>query len=322
MPTFDGGHYFLTVLLPVKTDPIPDGSAFTSPVHALRKQLAMLPTAAQTPACGGGLSPFARNTRNHFVRFAIIDDVAYNGREQDNALWALFKHINPAVAQPQDHLTCPFLYFAAEFDAASGADAERDSYLVAIWDTMKKELQHIFTFCTGFDENVNDAASFAKYIARGQLETTMSFNDYYVDIEDTVKSLPVWPADKYLIPAGAGAAVLVLGLIVFCFMSGKAGFILLLLGIAMLAAGLWYAYASIMAAGAKPFPAASDSKLPSVFKALHLQRAFTRFAIDSQMLAVNARSADELHAAFGSFISKNRPDNLDGPTQPPGVIGI
>jgi hypothetical protein len=314
MPTFDGGHYFLTALLPVKTDAIPDGSAFTSPVHALRKQLAILPT-------GSGQSPFARNARNHFVRFAIIDDVAYNGREQTNVIWTELKHIDPTAAQPQDHLTCPFLYFATEFDAADGADTERDSYLAGLWDTMQTELQRIFTFCVGF-ESVTDAPSFAKYIARCQLETTMSFNDYYVDIEDTVKSLPVWPADKYLIPAGAGAAVLVLGLIVFCFMSGKAGFILLLLGIATLAAGLWFAYASIMAAGAKPFPAAADSNLPAVLKALHLQRVFTRFAIDNQMLAADAGSADEFHAAFGNFAVRNQPDQLHGPTQPPGVTGI
>ncbi len=127
MPTFDGGHYFLTALVPIRTHTVEDGHTFTSPVHALRKQLALLPTAAQTPACGGGQSPFARNAHNHFVRFVIIDDVAYNGREQANVLWTLLKKINPTVAQPQDHLTCPFLYFGAEFDAASGADDARDS---------------------------------------------------------------------------------------------------------------------------------------------------------------------------------------------------
>jgi hypothetical protein len=314
MPTFDGGHYFLTVLVPVKTDPIPDGSAFTSPVHALRKQLAMLPTAAQTPARGGGQSPFARNTRNHFVRFVIIDDVAYNGREQANVLWTLLKNINPMVAQPQDHLTCPFLFFGAEFDAASGADAERDSYLVALWETMQKELKDIFRFCVDFDSSVNDAASFAKYIARGQIETTMSFNDYYID----PLNLPVWPADKYLIPAGLGALVLAMGLVVWLIFCG--GLILLLVGAVTFGAGLWLAYATLMAAGAKPFPPAAD--LPAVLKALHLQRAFTRFGIDNQLLAVDPASAEQLHAAFRNFVTVNQPGNLGGATQPPGVIGI
>jgi hypothetical protein len=308
MPTYDGGHYFLTVLLPVITEPIPDGPARTSPVHALRKQLAMLPVSGQ--------SPLARNTRNHFVRFSIIDDVAYNGREQTNVLWALLKRINPAVAQPQDHLTCPFLYFAAEFDAASSTDAERDSYLVALWETMQKELKDIFTFCAGFDADVNDAASFAKYITRCQIATTMSFKDYYVD----PLNLPTWPADKYLIPAGLGAVLLALGFVVWFFFCG--GLILLLVGAATFGAGIWLAYVSVMAAGAKPFPAAPDSNLPAVLKALHLQQAFTRFAIDNQPLAVNASSADEFHTAFGNFVVRYRPNNLDGPTQPPGVIGI
>ena len=63
-----------------------DGHTVTSPVHALRKRLDMMPTAAETPACGGGQSPFARNRRNHFARFVIIDDVAYTGRMGRNTL--------------------------------------------------------------------------------------------------------------------------------------------------------------------------------------------------------------------------------------------
>ncbi len=141
MPTFDGGHYFLTVLVPVKTDPIPDGSASTSPVHALRKKLAMLPTAAQTPACLGSQSPFARNTRNHFARFVVIDDVAYNGRQTENSICRAILNLvrrkknDLVVAQPQDHLTCPFLLFAAEFDAASGAAAERELLTSRVFGT-------------------------------------------------------------------------------------------------------------------------------------------------------------------------------------------
>jgi hypothetical protein len=318
MPTFDGGHCFLTVLVPVKTEPIQDGSAFTSPVHALRKQLAMLPTAAQTPDCGGGQSPFARNTLNHFARFAIIDDVAYNGRIQYNLLWTALKKIDPMVAQPQDHLTCPFLFFGAEFDAASGTNAERDSYLAALWETMQTELKDIFKFCVDFDPNVTDAASFAKYIVRGQIETTMSFNDYYID----PLNLPTWPADQYAIVPGLGAIVLLFGLLVFIYGSWTMGFMVMLLGAVVLAAGLWLAYATLMRAGAKPFPAAPDSNLPTVLKALHLQRGFTRFAIDNQPLAVDPASAEQLHAAFRDFVAVNQPGDLGGPTQPPGVIGI
>jgi len=44
-----------------------------------------------------------------------------------------------------------------------------------------------------------------------------------------------------------------------------------------------------MAAGAKPFPPAAE--LPAVLKALHLQRTFTRFAIDNRLQAVGPASA-------------------------------
>jgi hypothetical protein len=320
MPTFDGGHYFLTVLVPILTGTVKDETTVTSPVHALRKQLAMLPTAAQTPACGGGQSPFARNTRNHFARFVIIDDTYYNGSVQSNVIWTALRKINPIVAQPQDHLTCPFLFFGVDFDAASGDDAERDSYLVDLWNTMQKELKDIFTYCVDFDSSVTDAVSFARYIARCQIETTMSFNDYYVD--NPLPLLPVWPAEKNLIPAGAGAVLLLLGIFIFCFLSGMSGFIVTLLGLATLAAGLWLAQASILAAGSKPFPTAPDSNLPAVLKALYLQRTFTCFAIENQLRAVDSASADELHAAFGKFIEANEPGNLGRPTQPPGIIGI
>ena len=41
-------------------------------------------TALQTPATEhiGLNSPFARDGRTHFARFAVIDDAAYNGRDQ------------------------------------------------------------------------------------------------------------------------------------------------------------------------------------------------------------------------------------------------
>jgi hypothetical protein len=64
-----------------------------------------------------------------------------------------------------------------------------------------------------------------------------------------------------------------------------------------------------MAAGAKPFPAAPDSNLPAVLKVLHLQRTFTRFAIDNQLLAVDPAPAPSLYAAFRNFVTVNQSDN-------------
>ncbi|QBR70419.1 hypothetical protein CU048_03035 [Beijerinckiaceae bacterium] len=321
MPTLDGGHYFLTTLVPVKTEPVRDDGVITSPVHALRKQLAKLPTAAQSPSFGGGQSPFARNTRNHFARLVIIDDVAYVGREPINTLRSTFKQTDLLVAQPQDHLSHPFLLFVAEFDAASGDDSERNSYLTLLWETMQKELKEIFTFCYDFDAKVSDAASFAAYIARCQIETTMPYNDYYIDKLD----LPDWPFKGYknaAITAGLGALGLgIFGASVWGLMPGLT---LFLIGALPFAYILYAGYSTMVAAAAKPFPAAPDGNLPTILKALHLQRVFTRFAIDSQMLAVDAdpASAQKLQDNFGAFVKLNQPDNLAAPTQQPGVIGI
>jgi hypothetical protein len=322
MPTFDGGHYFLTVLAPIRTDTLKDGVAHTSPVHALRKRLQMLATAAQTPAPDRRLSAFTKNTRSHFVRFVIIDDVAYNGRDQGGTFLNLLSRDNPMIAQPQDHLSCPFLLFAVDFDAASGADSERDSYLAELWSTMRGELHDIFRFCFDFDRRVTDATSFAKYIADCQLETTMSFNDYYAVAPD----LPAWPAGTYKwgIIASAGAMALILFVAELLQPELRDAVALTLIGAAMLAVVALVAYVSLMMAGAKPFPTAPDSNLPSVLKALHLQRAFTRFAIDNQMHAAgsDAASAQNLYEAFATFVADNKPNDVGDPTQAAGVIGI
>jgi hypothetical protein len=317
MPTYDGGHYFLTVLAPIRKELITDGSGFNSSVNALRERLAALPVIRQRPGVRHPQSPFARNTRNHFVRIGIIDDVAYNGREEKNVVLMFLKNIDPTVANPQDHLSCPFLFFLVDFDAESGADAERDSYLATLWDTMGSELKNIFGCCVGFDETVRDAASFARYIGSCQIETTMSWNDYYV--EDP--HLPSWLGFDNLqllrvaSLLGLAAALIVVAVLLFI---GKV--IPLLIGFSALALIVWSAYKSIMAAGAKPYPAAPDSNLPSVLKALYLQQVFTQFAIENQGYAASA--PDQLYAAFGKFVAANRPDNLEAPTQAPGVYGI
>jgi len=332
MPTFDGAHYFLTVLVPIQTMPIKEGQTVTSPVHALRKCLDKLAPAAQTPACCGGQSPFARSSRTHFARFVIIDDVAYPGRLGRNTLLNAITSENLTLAQSQDHLSCPFLFFAVDFDAKSGADHERNSYLEELWGTMEKDLREIFAFCEGFDSKVKDARSFAAYMASCQLETTMSFNDYYVD----PINLPVWSSDAYKWGAVVSGVAFVVGLVATLLLLVAAlfarswllwlpyAFGLSLVGAVALGLVLLAAYMSVMAAGGKPFPAAADSNLPTVLKALYLQRKFTRFAIDSQMDAAGTdeASAKKLYDDFKAFVATHKPTDIVAPTQPPGVVGI
>ena len=152
MPNFDGGQYFLTVLAPVKNDKLVlNGAGLSSPVHVLRQRLEQMPTALQTRVTQqhqkGVNSPFARNTRTHFARLVVIDDAAYNGREPPTTLYSTvagllgIAKVNPVIAQKADRLSCPYLLFVADFDAASGGDSELDGYLALLWETMGAELR-------------------------------------------------------------------------------------------------------------------------------------------------------------------------------------
>ena len=133
MPNFDGGHYFLTLLAPVRTEPLPDfkgkeGYTRSHPT-ALAQRLALLPTGRQSDGLPSDAwpSPFSRNTLNHFTRFAIIEDPHFNGRVSGDALATAvagalnLKSGQPLRAQHDDRLTTPFLLFAADFDADGSA---------------------------------------------------------------------------------------------------------------------------------------------------------------------------------------------------------
>jgi hypothetical protein len=152
----------------------------------------------------------------------------------------------------------------------------------------------------------------------------MSFNDYYAD----TPTLPAWPEKIFLGAVVASLLVLGLGLLGLFMTSLQTWlpypFVLVIVGALALVAVILAAYASIMAAGRKPFPSAPDSDLPSVLKALYLRRTFTRFAIDSQMQAAgtDAASAQKLYDEFAAFVVANKPNDINAPTQTPGVVGI
>lgn len=332
MPNYDSGAYFLSTLIPVRTETIrdPEGKSGSSPAHALRSAISKIAPARQTPFCLRQ-SPFARNTRNHLARFVVIEDLTYVGRKPINALLTVLTelllpaklHINPVVPQKQDHLSTPFLFFSADFDAASGDDAERDSYLMELWNTAGDELRAVFTYCEKFDEEVRDAASFARYIARCQLETTMPFHDYFRD-DVPLEKLP----EMSMLKLGLiwfGVAFLAFGLLrLLVWPSADSCLALLIKAAAALVVGWLAVFYTVIHAGKKPFPAAPDSTLPSVLKALYLRNHFTRFMIDNQSLAAedDDESARRLQENFAKFVATHKPDDIAGPTQEAGVVGI
>ena len=127
MPNHDGGHYFLTVLAPIRidlmVDEIPGRSR--SHLHRLAQKLALLATGRQTAASppDAWTSKFAKNTLNHLARFVIIDGPPYNGRLSGDTLFGALRDINPLTPQPVDRLSVPYLLFAADIDAPG--DRER-----------------------------------------------------------------------------------------------------------------------------------------------------------------------------------------------------
>ena len=182
MPTLDGGHVFLTVLAPVRRTPFRrlDGT-LTSPEIALREALAILPTARQSAVCETGPcdSPFSRNTRNHFVRMAVISNAAFNGRDATDAIRnALPGGGDPAIPKPSDSLASPYLMLAIDIDAGDAPRTAQTTYLESLWRTMQPELHDLFRHCVGFDA-VKDGAGFCAWIGRCQIETSMPFNDYW-----------------------------------------------------------------------------------------------------------------------------------------------
>jgi len=326
MPDLDGGHYFFTALLPIDNHGIVEvdhGAYKSSPVHMVRDALEALPTALQTPASEqiGIQSPFARSLRTHFVRIFVIDSPAYNGRDNPGTLRSTIDGVDLLAAQPVDRLSCPYIAFIGDFDPAADGAAEPRGWLMELWTLAKAELCSVFKYCYQFNPDA-DAGAFADFVMKGQVETTMSFNDYWT----TPPPIPNLGAGQLLVPvvgAAALAAVIAIGASISVWRQGWSaftalglGFCLLVgLGVAFVGLALLYDYNLINRRGARPFPTAPNATLRDVLKALYLQQAFTRFASAQQ-----GAGPAQLRAAFAEFVATTKPNDLSGPTQPPGVI--
>jgi len=313
MANYDSGHYFLTALIPLRNATLDVDGRRVSPRQRVEELLAVLPNAEWLPAGALGnteelfspcsVSPFVREARTHFTRLVVIDDLPYNARQPADALLDLLRKRDPLVPQPVETLGCAWLLWCADFDAASGADSERDSWLASVWQNLGSELTPILRHAVGF-EDVHDAAGFTRYIARCQVETTLPFNDYWA-------VMPALSDVGFRIPLLLAVAGLVCLL-----MSGYR-----LAGLALLVLAVLWAWLSVRNAGLRPFPApqppAPPSTLPSVRKALYVQQAFSAFVADSQAL-----DAETLHARFGAFVAQHRPEALDAPSQALGQLGL
>ena len=316
MPNFDSGHYFLTVLAPVRTDPLLIDGQSHSRRHLIKEVLARIPTAERTVVSQGTGkdNPFARCRRTHFARLAVLDDVVFNGRAPQDSIVRSLQGVDPIVPQAVDNLSTPFLIFVADFDAADGSDAALKTIIEDLWATMQYELVEIFQHCWAFDA-IGGADGFFGYIKKCQIETTMPFNDYW----STPPTLPTFDFKPYLAGAIGALVLFVLGLFGGLHM-------LLLAAIVVLVADIALGVRGILAAGQHPFPTAPldfpQPDLPTVLKALYLQRAYTEFAIEAQATRAGGGGDAALFASFAAFLTTHKPGDVDSPTQPPGVIGV
>ncbi len=326
--SFDGGHCFLTVLLPIKTCAVVDAAGVRrSHAHLLREALARLPTAHQSAPTQKAPfnSPFAESLRTHFARMAVIDDAIFNGPVPADAISKALKGAissvpDGATMQSFDQLPCPYLFFSVDCDAKD--EEELWGYLCDLWQRIGAELEPVLRNCFGFTERVTGAAGFAAYIRDHRLETTMPFNDYWTQ---DLPTTPQWMVIGALILTaviaaagwGFGLHFILEKLGAFAGSVWSLGFALsaIALVISSLGAAAYAAYLLVIQLGRRPFPTAPNSDLKSVLKALYLQRAFIDFAIKQQK-----PSAPDLYLAFGQFLAQVQVKNLDAPTQSPGTI--
>jgi hypothetical protein len=318
MPNFDGGHYFLSVLAPIRTGAFERDGKVQTHLHKLREVLDLLPTAQQSEGGQHPGCPFARSRSTHFARFNVIDDVVYNGRLRIDPIFGPLRAKVAAAAgrplpamQTVDRLSTPYLFLAIDFDVESGDDNELERYLTELWRLMEPELVSVFEHCVGF-ERVKDAASFVRYVKDCQVETTMPFNDYWAEppgLKDRMGEL------KAALAAAAVAGIALVVAILSALFSWSVTLVSLAVAVLALVLAVYLAHRDVLRLGAQPFEAAPNSKLPTVLKAIHLQQRFVRFAIRHQL-----SDPETLHQAFKDFVAEHRPDDLDDPTQAPGVV--
>lgn len=309
MPTIDGGHLFLSCVFPVREGELIDDGRLLTHAHKLREELSLLPTAQQSAVTvqSGLMSPFAQCPRTHFLRLFVIDQPMFNGRDPVDPLLAAVTGKSPQMHQRSDRFRHGWLVLSADIDRAGGVDEGLSGWAEGLWHRTEPEMRAIFSHCHGFDK-VETAAHFAAYIKRCQIETTMSFNDYWQG-RPPLKGFSFGALGQMVL----GVAVLVL-LLGWWFIGPSNWWVLLWL-LPGLLLGVGFAAFRLDRVGRQPFPAAPDSDLPSVLKSLYVQQRFAFFAE-----AMQGMTPEVIHRSFGQFLDSARPEVLDGPTQPRGVI--
>jgi hypothetical protein len=169
MANQSGQIYGLTILSPI----LESESIDICHATALRWYLASLPR--------DHTSPFARVSSTHFARLVVMDDVVFVG----------------APAR-EEHLKSRYLVFEANFDG------DLDTYLTLMARDIPEVVDSVWKHCVAYP-GAADAAAFAAYMKKCQIETTFFFADVNdKTVQQTLKALQVQSTLAHFIERNQG----------------------------------------------------------------------------------------------------------------------
>ena len=149
----------------------------------------------------------------------------------------------------------------------------------------------------------------------------MSFNDYEYRLDTPgLRSISIPLLAAWAVAAALATLAGLLGTLVTMIRAWPEFDTPTILWIAFAVLGLalfYVLYHYVLRHGGQPFGTVPNTDLPSILKALYLQRRFTQFAIDSQGL-----DEASLHTGFAKFLVDHKPDDVMACTQAPGVIPV
>lgn len=169
MANISGSAYALTTLSPIKAGLAPGtGAARADLVRQQLQDWNLLPN-----------SPMTRVPQTYLCRFFVLDDVYTESLPGGSAPDTLndFLPLVPdwlrrAAMPAQDRLKSRYLVFSCNFHG--GPQGDVDGYLRGMWGGIGEEIRAVWQHCHGFDD-VRDAAGFAAYMRKCQLDTTLFF---------------------------------------------------------------------------------------------------------------------------------------------------
>jgi hypothetical protein len=346
MPSFERGYYQFTALIPLRQDgddpeiwrwhPMPRSAS-----HSLRELLDSLRTVdvpltareAQSDGAPARSVPFSRNARTHFARLVVVDDLAYNGRQQPDTAIGMLRDVLAGLGwtalqfaerDQVDHLPQPYLLVLLDFDAADGQRDSVERYLHELWSTTEQEWTLILRHCRGFTRDpLQREASFVALLVEHELESTFSFSTYgWAAAKVSRQSMkPAPPPERQgRRPAGLPgllwiAIVVVIALGVLVVHHPMAALAWMALGLGLATPLLWQV---LLRLGNRPGPAEPGTDLRSVLKALYLQGAFLEMAETWQNR--DASGPASLRHHFRDFLQVVQPGDLEAPSLRPGQI--